>query len=224
VNKKKLSTKDKILDVAGKLFAQNGFSGTSVRDISSAAEVNLAAINYHYENKENLFKACFAQAYLDLDTEMNKIDSELATEDLAMEIYCILLKDSDNIRQTFTMMIADNESEDCFNMADLPQIKKGVPPGFDCLSRSISKQCGPNISPYGIFWAVTAIFNQLIHTSLISSSGFFNEVSQTNKVFQKKMLSDGVKFQVRAVLAFLQSHTKEFENPDFAAMWGNEKE
>ena len=52
-------TKERILDAAECLFAQNGFDGTSLRAITSRAEVNLAAINYHFRSKDELIQAVF---------------------------------------------------------------------------------------------------------------------------------------------------------------------
>ena len=42
-------TKQKIMDTAEKLFATDGYSVTSFRNITSEAGVNLAAINYHFK-------------------------------------------------------------------------------------------------------------------------------------------------------------------------------
>nr|WP_277602435.1 TetR/AcrR family transcriptional regulator [Parahaliea mediterranea] len=44
------------MDVAERLFAERGFDGVSVRDITDAAEVRLASVNYHFKTKQNLFK------------------------------------------------------------------------------------------------------------------------------------------------------------------------
>jgi AcrR family transcriptional regulator len=52
-------TKSRILDAAEKLFARNGFEGTSLRQITADAEVNLAAVNYHFQSKETLMQAIF---------------------------------------------------------------------------------------------------------------------------------------------------------------------
>ncbi len=43
-----------ILDAAEQLFAEKGFDGTSVRDIASQANVNLAMISYYFGSKEKL--------------------------------------------------------------------------------------------------------------------------------------------------------------------------
>jgi len=57
----KVDTKSKILDTAEKLFGMNGFDGTSLRDITTAADVNLAAINYHFQSKDSLIDAIVAR-------------------------------------------------------------------------------------------------------------------------------------------------------------------
>ena len=48
-------TKERILDTAEVLFAQKGYQAVGVREITSAAKCNLAAVNYHFGNKENLY-------------------------------------------------------------------------------------------------------------------------------------------------------------------------
>lgn len=53
------STKDRILDAAAALFARHGFDGTSLRMITAAARVNLAAVNYHFHSKDALLHAVF---------------------------------------------------------------------------------------------------------------------------------------------------------------------
>ncbi len=51
------ATKQKILDAAEKLFARKGFYGVSIRDITSAAGVDVALANYHFGPKKNLLAA-----------------------------------------------------------------------------------------------------------------------------------------------------------------------
>ena len=50
-------TRTKILRVAARFFSQKGFSGTSVRDIVSAAGENVSAVNYHFGSKQKLYQA-----------------------------------------------------------------------------------------------------------------------------------------------------------------------
>ncbi len=60
-----MDTKTRILNAAELLFADKGFSGTSLREITSIAEVNLAAVNYHFGSKKELIKALMKR-YLDV--------------------------------------------------------------------------------------------------------------------------------------------------------------
>jgi len=54
-------TVDRILDAAEILFAEKGFSETSLRMITSKAGVNLAAVNYHFGSKNALIQAVFSR-------------------------------------------------------------------------------------------------------------------------------------------------------------------
>ena len=51
-----LSTEDKILLAASKVFTEKGFSGTRTRDIAEEAGINLALLNYYFRTKEKLFE------------------------------------------------------------------------------------------------------------------------------------------------------------------------
>src|SRR5579863_2723070 len=57
-------TRRRVLAAAEQLFAERGIEGVSIRDITNAAHVNLAAINYHFGTKQGLaaevFKHCLA--------------------------------------------------------------------------------------------------------------------------------------------------------------------
>jgi AcrR family transcriptional regulator len=50
-----LSTKAKLLTVAEKFFAEKGLASTSIRDLAREAGVNIAAVNYYFGSKENLY-------------------------------------------------------------------------------------------------------------------------------------------------------------------------
>lgn len=51
------ATKDRILDSAEVLFAQNGIASTSLRALTEHAGVNLASVNYHFQSKDALVQA-----------------------------------------------------------------------------------------------------------------------------------------------------------------------
>ena len=63
-NHKNELTRERILDEAEALFASNGYHAVSVREITRAARCNLAAVNYHFGNKQNLYLEVFRSRWL----------------------------------------------------------------------------------------------------------------------------------------------------------------
>ncbi|HLG98976.1 MAG TPA: TetR/AcrR family transcriptional regulator [Bryobacteraceae bacterium] len=56
-----MTTKDRILDAAERLFARDGIEATSLRAITAEAGANLAAVNYHFQSKDALVRAVIAR-------------------------------------------------------------------------------------------------------------------------------------------------------------------
>ena len=72
------STKDRILGAAEELFAQHGFAGTSLRQVTSRADVNIAAVNYHFGSKENLVNEVFRRRMDDMtDLRLSQLKTAL---------------------------------------------------------------------------------------------------------------------------------------------------
>lgn len=69
-------TKDRILDAAERLFADRGLAGTSLRAITAAAGVNLAAVHYHFGSKEALVRALLARRIEPLNRERLRLLDE----------------------------------------------------------------------------------------------------------------------------------------------------
>ncbi len=55
--KRSIQTRQKLLDAALEAFSENGFKGTSTRDIAERAGVHHPLITYHFKNKEELWRA-----------------------------------------------------------------------------------------------------------------------------------------------------------------------
>ena len=51
-----LTTEQKIINAANKIFSLKGFAATKTREIAEEAGINLALLNYYFGSKENLFK------------------------------------------------------------------------------------------------------------------------------------------------------------------------
>ena len=70
-------TVDRILDAAEELFAERGFSETSLRMITSKAKVNLAAVNYHFGSKNALIQAVFARFLTPFSSTLDRAFDDL---------------------------------------------------------------------------------------------------------------------------------------------------
>src|ERR1039457_3498370 len=55
-------TRDKLLDVAGRIFADRGYRAATIREICVAARANVAAVNYHFGDKLGLYTEVVHQA------------------------------------------------------------------------------------------------------------------------------------------------------------------
>lgn len=64
-----LSTRDRIIDVAERLFAEQGYNGVSLRAITAAADANMAAVHYYFRTKEGLLRAIFEGRVVDMNAE-----------------------------------------------------------------------------------------------------------------------------------------------------------
>src|SRR5436190_19914342 len=55
-------TRMRIIKAASRIFAESGYEGASIRNIVAKADVNQAAINYHFGSKEGLYRAVLNSA------------------------------------------------------------------------------------------------------------------------------------------------------------------
>ncbi|UTW13656.1 TetR/AcrR family transcriptional regulator [Marinobacterium rhizophilum] len=76
VDKTADKTKDKILQAAASLFAEQGFNDTTMRQITARAEVNLAAVNYHFGSKERLILALADRCIEPLVSQLERLLAE----------------------------------------------------------------------------------------------------------------------------------------------------
>jgi len=83
------ATKDRMLDAAEELFMEHGFEATSLRQITAAADVNLAAVNYHFGSKEELFQAVLTRRLDPMNQErvalLSRYEQRAAPQPLSCE-------------------------------------------------------------------------------------------------------------------------------------------
>jgi AcrR family transcriptional regulator len=80
-------TKHRILEVATRLFAEHGIDAVPLRDIAVEADVNSAAINYHFGSKEQLIREVYRRLFVVLNALRLKAldDCEVAAKGRPLE-------------------------------------------------------------------------------------------------------------------------------------------
>jgi AcrR family transcriptional regulator len=110
-------TRTRILDAAEELFMQHGFEGTSMRQLTARAAVNLAAVNYHFGSKDALVEAVFRRRLDPMNAE--RIAALDRLEDLSPESIIRafvrpslrLVEDAKGGGRTFTRLLGRTYSE-----------------------------------------------------------------------------------------------------------------
>jgi len=63
-------TKNRILEKAEILFAEKGFNGVTIREVTAAAKCNTGAVNYHFQSKKNLYVEVFRSRWIPRELKM----------------------------------------------------------------------------------------------------------------------------------------------------------
>ena len=95
-----MDTKSRIIETAEVLFAKHGYEGTSLRDITEAAHVNVAAVNYHFGSKDGLLTALLDRVITPINEERLALLAEYhsdGTPDLRQVLTAFLLPDLQSI-------------------------------------------------------------------------------------------------------------------------------
>ncbi|MBW1802314.1 MAG: TetR/AcrR family transcriptional regulator [Deltaproteobacteria bacterium] len=69
-NLKNNATKNRLLEKAETLFAQRGYHGVSIREITASARCNMGAVNYHFGSKKNLYMEVFRARWVPRELSM----------------------------------------------------------------------------------------------------------------------------------------------------------
>ena len=65
-----------ILEVAETLFSENGFDGTSIRNIAKVAKINVAMVSYYFGSKERLLESLIVYRTSDLKNQLENLLQE----------------------------------------------------------------------------------------------------------------------------------------------------
>ena len=169
-----ITTEQKIIQAANKLFTQKGYAATKTRDIAEKAGTNLALLNYYFGSKEKLFKKVVQEK---LRMLLGAIGPVLSNEEIFLE------EKIRTITENYTNLLLENEELPIFilneltvNKALFSEITQGTRQIAQPVIEKQLKEIGAEIS------ATDLIINTLSMTMfpfmakpLITSSGLVEE-------------------------------------------------
>lgn len=87
-------TRDKLLDVAGRIFADRGYRAATIREICVAAHANIAAVNYHFGDKLGLYTEVVHQSMrmAELEAMHNALDQQAPPEVILRSVIRVRLR------------------------------------------------------------------------------------------------------------------------------------
>jgi AcrR family transcriptional regulator len=168
-------TKDRILDAAEALFAKQGIEATSLRQITSEAEANLASVNYHFNSKEELVKNVYLRRIRPMnqirlqrlsDLEQNEPSSLEDLLDAFYEPVVDMALDLENKGFTVGQFMGrlytePNEAAQSIITTEMAEIAKRFVAAF---SRHL-----PHLAPTEVIWRVHFTIGILAHTMAASA-------------------------------------------------------
>jgi len=164
------STKEKILQAAEELFADKGLDATSMRDITTLAGVNLAAVNYHFGSKKGLIAAVFSHHLEPLNAERIDRLEQIEQEDTAPTLEAILEAFIRPVVAYYLSGPAENAAfvrlmSRCLNEppTHIVHVKHHFDPLMDRFQRAFTRTL-PYHTPTEIFWGLHFTIGTMHHT------------------------------------------------------------
>jgi len=163
-----IDTRERILDVAERLFAERGYSNVSTRAITDEAGANTAAAHYHFGSKDRLLEEVFRRRLDPLNRERVRLIEACVAEKGEASI--------DDIVRAFvepTWRKPDNEGERLFRLLSgrastdpNPEVRKVLFAAYDAVAHAfvenVAAAC-PHLSRQELFWRIACIYGAMLY-------------------------------------------------------------
>ncbi|MES2527093.1 MAG: TetR/AcrR family transcriptional regulator [Bdellovibrionota bacterium] len=168
MTEKELESKDRIISVSRILFAEKGFEGTTIRDIATAADVNVASVNYYFSSKDKLFGEVLRAGYNDCSSEVTKIMASGAKlEEGLVQIFRYYLIHHHDLLSMFKLMMSTQDQNKM-----MPEGDDYGPPGGKMVAEAIVRELGKSPKEEDLHWALKTLFSNVTHTAILYNCCF----------------------------------------------------
>jgi AcrR family transcriptional regulator len=214
LTKEASETQRRLFEAAEELFAQKGVDGTSIRDITTKAECNLAAVNYFFGNKQELYEELFRRRLREMrDSRLKAIKNVIGgktkpTLEKLLHAYSVdFLKPFSNpqrsqqFMQLFFREIAEQR---------LPKnmfLEEMAAPVMAAMEDALAVLC-PNLNKHDAQMSALSITGQLVH---IMQVRVLFEVAQGHSITSidiDEAIDHIVKFSAAGIWAFATGNQK----------------
>lgn len=198
----KVDKRAHILAVAEQLFADNGFDGSSVRDIAQLANVNLAMISYYFGSKEKLLEALIedrAGYTLGILEELNKNQTLTPWDKIDRLVEFYIEKIMNNYRFHCIMQqqyhqTRSNEIKELIlkiKSQNLEEIKKVIADGQ---KKKLFRKVDMELTMASVFGTLTQVVNgRPLYSRLM-------KIDETDDVTYRKKMSTRLKVHLKQML------------------------
>lgn len=205
-------TKESILATAFELFGRYGFVGTSVREIAKKSRVNLAAINYHFQSKEQLFWQVMEVTYVSVDARILEIlQSSSSVLDMSEKIYDFFIDESLALKNAMKMLLSEGITPPSDSDQNSPLNDPMGPPGGRHLAVMIQRDIPYPLNEEGMLWAIKSIFGSVFHWALMVSSGrVCPKIAAEEPLMSQAQIKKDVLLMVRTAMEFVTREKARF--------------
>lgn len=163
------TTSERILEAAETLFAAQGIRGTSLKEITELAEVNIAAVNYHFRSKDALVREVYQRCFHPLNEERLRLldEAEIAAGEDALALERVLfalfqpMVRAWQTNRNFILLVGRLQSEpDPQLSVFVQQLYGGL---IDRFLRA-ARRAAPEISETRLFFWIHFLFGGVVYT------------------------------------------------------------
>ena len=159
------TTRQRILEAAGEVFAQEGFHRATVRDICAKAGANIAAVNYHFGSKEKLYAQVVRYAHLCAIVKhplgLGVPDDAPPERRIHAFVKSMLHRLLDEGRPAWQGKLMSREMAEPTAALDLI-VEEQIRPNFAYVYRAVGELLGPRATPGRIRPCVASIVGQCL--------------------------------------------------------------
>lgn len=209
-------TRARLIEAAGEEFAERGFAKATVRDICSRAGANIAAVNYHFRDKETLYLETLRHAHrysIEHYPHDGGLPSDASAEDrLSAFVRAFLAKMLDTKRPKWHGRLISREMTEPTPALNL-LIEEGIRPQFGALC-AIVKSLAPSLKGVEIEAGAASVIGQALHYHHCNSmiKRLYAE-SKGGFPFDLEFLTDHITKFSLAAFSGLEAAARQSERP-----------